>query len=136
MAARRPLVLLADDEASITRTLQMVLERHGYRVLPAYSAAEAISIMSDGKKFDMVITDLNMERDDIGLEVARTARALKPRPVVAICTGFANVDNTREALKIHVDYLATKPVDLEEFTSNLQRLILRRRYALQDGGAW
>jgi CheY-like chemotaxis protein len=136
MAARRPLVLLADDEASITRTLQMVLEQQGYRVLPAFSAAEAISIMSNGKKLDMVITDLNMERDDIGLEVARTARGLTPRPVIAICTGFANVDNTREALKLHVDYLATKPVDLEEFISNLQRLILRRKYVLQDGGAW
>src|SRR5579864_5553289 len=116
MAARRPLVLLADDEASITRTLQMVLEQHGYRVLPAYSAAEAISIMKDGNRLDMVITDLNMERDDIGLEVARTAFGLKPRPVVAICTGYATIDNTREALKMQVDYLATKPVDLEEFT--------------------
>ena len=133
---RRPLVLLADDEASITRTLTMVLEQHGYRVLPAYNAAEAIAIMQNGHRLDMVITDLNMERDDIGLEVARAARELTPRPVIAICTGYANVDNTREALKMHVDYLATKPVELEEFTSNLQRLVLRRRHALQDGGVW
>lgn len=133
---RRPLVLLADDEASITRTLQLVLEQHGYRVLPAFNAAEAIAIMRNGHRLDMVITDLNMERDDIGLEVAQVARGLKPRPVITICTGFANPSNTREALKMRVDYLATKPVDLEEFMSNLQRLVLRRRHALQQGSAW
>jgi CheY-like chemotaxis protein len=127
---RKPSILVVDDEENITRTLQMVLEREGYDVIPAYSCAQAVKILKNGHTLDAVITDLNMEKVDIGLEVARFARALRPRPVIVICTGFANVDNSRQALQMHVDYLANKPVDLDELTSALRRLITRRRYEL------
>jgi CheY-like chemotaxis protein len=82
--------------------------------------------MQNGHHFDGVITDLNMERDDIGLTVARRALELKPQPVVVICTGYANMSNARQALMMHVHYLATKPVELDELKSNLARLIAIR----------
>jgi CheY-like chemotaxis protein len=124
----KPSVLVVDDEENITRTLQMVFEREGYEVTPAYSSAEAVKILENGHTLDAVITDLNMEQEDIGLEVARVARGLKPPPVVVICTGFANLKNSRRALEMHVDYLVSKPVDIEELTSALRRLIARRQY--------
>ena len=127
---RKPSILVVDDEENITRTLQMVFEREGYDVIPAYSCAQAVKILKNGHTLDAVITDLNMEKADIGLEVARLARGLQPRPVIVICTGFANVENSQQALQMHVDYLANKPVDLEELTAALRRLITRRRFQL------
>lgn len=121
--SRKPSILIVDDEVSITRTLTMVFEQDGYVVLPAYSAAEAIRVLQDGQSIDAVITDLNMESEDIGLKVAETASTLVPRPVVVICTGFASVRNAEQALHLHVDYLATKPVDLDELKSALHRLV-------------
>lgn len=121
--SRKPSILIVDDEVSITRTLTMVFEQDGYDVLPAYSAAEAIRVLQDGQSIDAVITDLNMESEDIGLKVAETASTLVPRPVVVICTGFASVRNAEQALHLHVDYLATKPVDLDELKSALHRLV-------------
>ena len=128
---RKPSILVVDDEENVTRTLQMVFEREGYEVTPAYSSAEAVSILNNGHTLDAVITDLNMEEEDIGLEVARAARRLRPRPVIVICTGFANLDNSKEALQMHVDYLANKPVDLDELTSALRRLMSRRQLSLR-----
>src|ERR1700747_1968261 len=107
---RKPILLIVDDEVNVARTLQMVFEQDGYKVMCAYGHNEAVALLQDGNRFDAVITDLNMERNDIGLEVARFAQGLKPRPVVIICTGYATVDNSRKALAMHVDYLATKPV--------------------------
>ena len=127
---RKPSILVVDDEENITRTLQMVFEREGYSVTPAYSCAQAVKILKNGHTLDAVITDLNMEKPDIGLEVARFARGLQPPPVIVICTGFANVENSRQALQMHVDYLANKPVDLDELIVALRRLISRRRYGL------
>ena len=124
--ARKPSLLIADDEVNVTRTLQMVFEAEGYSVLPAYSAAEAIGILQDGHKIEAVITDLNMERKDVGLEVARAAARQRPRPIVVICTGFASIENSKEARAMHVDYLATKPVDLDELKSVLSRLMSRK----------
>ncbi len=133
MTPRIPAVLIVDDEESITRTLQLVFEAEGYRVHTAGSSREALAAMANGHRFDVVITDLNMEREDIGLEVARAARNLKPRPIIVICTGFANLNNSRKALDIHVDYLATKPVNLDELKVALTRL-LSRRHLLREGG--
>jgi CheY-like chemotaxis protein len=126
MARKKKSLLIVDDEVNVTRTLQMVFEDEGYSVTPAYSCAEALKIMKNGHHFDGVITDLNMERDNIGLTVARRALELKPQPVVVICTGYANMTNARQALMMHVHYLATKPVELDELKSNLARLIAIR----------
>jgi len=133
MARKKKSLLIVDDEVNVTRTLQMVFEDEGYSVTPAYSCAEALKLMKNGNHFDGVITDLNMERDDIGLTVARRALELKPQPVVVICTGYANITNAREALTMHVHYLATKPVELEELKSNLRRLLAIKDSAQKVG---
>src|SRR5205085_12010499 len=99
----------------------------GYEVSPAYSSAEAIKLLANSKHFDVVITDLNMEREDIGLDVARRAKQLTPPPVVVICTGYASVNNSRQAPDMPVDYLATKPVNLDELKTALARLIRLRK---------
>jgi len=123
---RKRLLLLVDDETSILQTLRMVFENEGYQVLTAQSCAEALSVLHNGSKFDAVITDLNMEREDIGLEVARAAQKVKPRPAIVIYTEFASVPNSRAALDMGVDYMAAKPVEISELISALNRLTSKR----------
>ena len=119
-------IQIVDDEINVARTLQMVLEREAYEVTCANSAREALKQYREGLRPDAAIIDLNMEREDIGLEVAAAAQKLKPEPVVIICTGYANIQNIQTALNLRVDYLATKPVDLEELKGALLRLFQRR----------
>src|SRR4051812_8746536 len=119
-------ILLVDDEVNVTRTLQMILEQEGYKVTPAYSAAEAMTKFKAGMRPAIVITDLNMEKEDIGLDVARAAQRLKPRPLVVICTGYANVDNATIALEMRVDHLLTKPVSIDELRGSLAKLLRER----------
>jgi len=126
-------ILLVDDEVNVARTLQMVFEQEGYDVTTAYSAREALQVFKEGLRTDVVITDLNMEREDIGLEVARAAQKLRPRPLVVICTGYATVDNSSSALEMQVDYLVTKPVDLDELKSALLLMLGRRRIGATNG---
>jgi DNA-binding NtrC family response regulator len=121
-------ILLVDDEINVTRTLQMILEQEGYKVIPAYSAAEALAKFRDGLRPGIVITDLNMEEEDIGLDVARAAQKLKPRPLVVICTGYANVQNASIALDLRVDHLLTKPVGIDELRLALERMLAERKH--------
>ena len=125
-------ILLVDDESSILETLRLVFEREGYKVATATSSAEAVGLIKRNSRFDAVITDLNMEKEDIGLEVARAAMQSEPRPAVVICTGFASMANSRAALEMGVDYMAHKPVELADLISALNRLISKHR---QLGGA-
>jgi DNA-binding NtrC family response regulator len=101
LSAKRS-ILIVDDEESVLQTLRMVLESEGYEVSTARSCHEALQVLSNGKSFDAVITDLNMESEDVGLEVARAAVKRKPKPAVVICTGFASLDNSKESLKMGV----------------------------------
>ena len=126
MAPKRS-ILLVDDETSILRTLQLVFEDEGYDVATAESSAQALKMLNGNGHFDAVITDLNMEKQDIGFEVARAALRCNPKPAVVICTGFASMSNSRVALEMGVDYMAHKPVELTELISALNRLISRHR---------
>jgi len=91
---RKLLIQIVDDEINVARTLQMVLEREGYEVTCANSARVALQQYRTGLRPDAAIIDLNMEREDIGLEVAAAAQRLKPSPVVVICTGYAEFPDT------------------------------------------
>ena len=117
-----PHLLIVDDEPNVLLTLGMIFELDGYRVTRAASCAEALHELANGNSFAAVITDLNMEKPDIGLDVARAALRLRPRPAVVICTGYADIKNARAALSIRVDYFATKPVDLDELKIVIRRL--------------
>jgi DNA-binding NtrC family response regulator len=125
--SRKRSILIVDDEDSVLQTLRMVFENEGYQVATASSCRQALEILGNGGSFDAVITDLNMETEDIGLEVARAAIKRKPKPAIVICTGFASMDNSKESLKIGVDYMAHKPVELTALISALNRLISRER---------
>lgn len=120
-------LLLVDDESSVLQTLRMVLESEGYKVMTAESCAQALALLDTNCSFDGVITDLNMEREDIGLEVARIALQSTPRPVVIVLTGFASLVNSRQALDMGIDYMAHKPVELSDLLPALNRLVSRRR---------
>src|SRR5579884_4455249 len=122
----KPAMLIVDDESNVARTLKMVFEREGFEVETAFSCADALKLLDKKPPLDVLITDLNMEREDIGLEVARAAQQLKKRPVIVICTGYANPNNAQEALDLRVDYLATKPADLNELLAALRRLLALR----------
>lgn len=118
-------LLIVDDEPSVALTLKLIFQREGFAVVTAASCAEALGMLDSGR-FDAVITDLNMEREDIGLEVVQAAQQLQPRPVVVVCTGYANLENSSKALQMKIDYLATKPVDLEELIGAMQLMLQRR----------
>ena len=117
-----PHLLIVDDEPNVLLTLGMIFEQDGYRVTRAGSCAEALHELANCHMFDAIITDLNMEKPDIGLDVARAALRLHPRPAVVICTGYADIKNARAALQLRVDYFATKPVDLDELKLVVGRL--------------
>lgn len=118
-------ILIVDDEDSVLQTLRMVFENEGYQVATANSCQRALEILGNGGSLDAVITDLNMESEDVGLEVARAAVKRRPKPAVVICTGFASMNNSRESLNLGVDYMAHKPVELTALISALNRLISR-----------
>ncbi len=128
-------LLIVDDEPSVAMTLKMIFEREGYAVATAASCAEALKALDGKRRFDAVITDLNMEKEDIGLEVVKAAQKKSPKPIVVVCTGYANLSNSSKALEMKVDYLATKPVELEQLLGAISVMLRRRSDQASRAGA-
>jgi DNA-binding response OmpR family regulator len=122
-------VLLAEDEPAVRTTFKSVLEEAGYKVraVPSFEKAQSSIRQSD---YDAIITELSLEKEALGLELAREAKKMRHAPAVVIYTAEPTVERLRAALALRVDYLALKPVDVDEIQTALGRLIARRSLAL------
>ncbi len=114
-----------DDEPNVLTSFRMILERDGHRVTTADSYREGSAKLKKSS-FDVVITDLNLEQDSLGLRLAQEAKLSKSRPVTVIYTGYPELEQLRRALQLRVDYCAFKPVDVDEIKNALSRLMMRR----------
>jgi DNA-binding NtrC family response regulator len=119
-----PTILVVDDEASIRRTLQEILEYEDYDVEQAEDGEEALdAIRSD--PYDLVLLDVKMPKVD-GMEVLRAVADEAPELPVVMISGHGTIETAVEATKLGAFDFIEKPPDLN-------RLLLTVRNALDRG---
>lgn len=115
-------ILVVEDDAAISRVLQLELQHEGYVVEIARNGIEGLELAL--KEPDLVILDLMLPRMD-GLEVCRRLR-LKSRVPVIMLTAKDRVPDRVAGLDVGAnDYLA-KPFATEELLARV-RAQLRER---------
>src|SRR5713226_10074423 len=82
-------VLLVDDDPTSRLTLKTVLEAGGYNVDSAASAAEAVGKLEEGE-YELVLSDLQMESPQAGLQVLAHAKLMDYKPATALVTTYQN----------------------------------------------
>src|SRR2546428_13586643 len=88
VTARRPSILVIDDEAHVVESVQELL-RLDYRVLGATRASEAIGILGQ-QPADVVMTDQRMPGMS-GVELLHQARGTHPDAVRLLFTGYPDI---------------------------------------------
>ncbi len=114
MPAKRPKILVVDDEPHIRTLLKATLGRAGYSVVEAANAREALSAKSIDKP-DLVLLDLGLPDRD-GLEVVAAMRA-EPRSALIVVSARDQTEQKVAALDLGADDYVTKPFDTEELLS-------------------
>jgi DNA-binding NtrC family response regulator len=117
---RRTRILFVDDEPSIRLTLPPVLEQHGFEVKAAGSVAEAVAQIT-ASRFDVLISDLNVEESGDGFRVVSAMREKQPHCITLILTGYPGFETAVDALRLRVDDYVVKPVDVETLISSLRK---------------
>ena len=86
--SRKPLVLVADDDASVRKVARLILEEEGYTVLLAEDGQEAVDLFRERhEEVDGVILDLTMPR--MGGESAfRELWTIDPGVPVILSSGY------------------------------------------------
>ncbi len=100
-------VLLVEDEDAVRELAEVVLERSGYQVITARTAADALAIASTpGRTFDVLVTDVMMP-NMTGPQLARRLRELRPELNVLFMSGYtANAILDQGLLETGVPFLS------------------------------
>lgn len=118
-------VLVVDDEFSVRDSLEQWFKKDGYRTGSAADAKEALQLLQDDS-WDIVFLDIKMPGMD-GLELQRRIRQIDPELTVIMITAFASVETAVESLKEGAFDYVTKPIDPDELSHLVKRVIEHRR---------
>jgi CheY-like chemotaxis protein len=116
-------ILLVDDYAPNHRLMRFVLEQSGHTVVTASDGQQALDKL-DVMPFDLIVTDLAMPHMD-GLTLARAIRddeRFRRIPIIVVTASVIEQDQIK-ATGIGVDTFLTKPVDSEDLTREVDRLV-------------
>ena len=105
-------LLIIDDERVALKNLEHVMKKEGYEVTATQSGPNALKLLEE-QQFDVVLTDLKMEKVD-GLQVLKRCRELYPDTEVIMITGFATLQSAVDAMKHGAFYYIAKPFKLDE----------------------
>jgi DNA-binding NtrC family response regulator len=105
-------LLIVDDEKVAVKNLEHVLKKEGYEVVATQSGGNALAHL-DKQAFDVVLTDLRMEKID-GMQILQKCRASHPDTEVILITGHATLESAVEAMKHGAFYYIAKPFRLDE----------------------
>jgi ActR/RegA family two-component response regulator len=127
-------LLFVDDEANIRATLAPILTRYGFTVTVAATVAEALAYIKH-ETFDVLVTDLNLEKEADGLEVIRAVRLVHPHCATIVLTGFASVDTAVAGIHLGIDDYISKPANADALVAVLAERLAARQTRLQSESA-
>jgi len=95
IAPQKAVVLFVDDDSLIGMSTVDMLEDLGHEVIGVDSGAQALDVLRDGRKIDLLITDFSMPKMN-GAQLAKAARQLRPDLPILIATGYAELPQESE----------------------------------------
>lgn len=121
---RKCQILVVDDEEIARNNLEHILKREGYHVVPVAGGMQALQQL-EASEFDVVLTDLRMEKVD-GMEILEKTKSRYPDTEVIMITAYATIRSAVEAIKKGACHYIAKPFQLEEVRSTVKRALEKR----------
>ena len=118
MAPIHKRILFVDDEPAIRATLAVILRRYGFIVTLAASVAQALEEIEE-QQFDILLCDLNIERESDGYEVIRAMQKINPNCATIVLTGVPAVESAIEGIRLGIDDYLIKPATTDALVALL-----------------
>ncbi len=120
--AKRPSILIVDDEEQICRFLTDLLDAD-YELERARGGREALDLLSK-RKFNIVISDIRMPEFS-GIDLLEAIKGQGQD--VIIMTGNAEVDTAIAALRMGAYDYIRKPFSIDEILLSIERVLAKQR---------
>jgi signal transduction histidine kinase/CheY-like chemotaxis protein len=126
--ARRPpasagSVLLVEDDDEVAALVSEMLEDLGFQVVRAATAAAALGALANGRRVDVVFSDIMMPGGMNGVELAREIRARRLDLPILLTSGYSEV--TKQAAEAQGIKILRKPYQLAELSEALRGALSR-----------
>jgi len=118
-------VLIVDDDPKMRELLTSVLENAAYIVETASNGKEA---MKTCKKFPIDVALIDVELPDMkGTKLLSNLKALQPKMVRIIITGYPSVENAVTAVNEKADGYILKPFDPADLLEKIKKLVADKK---------
>ena len=117
-------ILVVDDEKNICRTIQMVLQGEGYRVLTTSGGESCLDIIQR-EVIDLVLLDIYLPGMD-GLETLKLLKQQAPDIEVIMISGHGTIEDAVKAVKWGAYSFIEKPLEREKLLMVIEQSLERR----------
>src|SRR5580658_5300208 len=114
-------LLFVDDDDALRRALGAVLTHHGFDLTAVSSVPEALELIST-RKFDVLLSDLNIGEPGDGFTVVSAMRRVQPDACTFILTGYPDLETAIRAVRSQVDDYFSKPLRVEQLIEAISAL--------------
>ena len=115
-------VLIVDDEPGILRVAEAYLRDIGYRTLIAERPPEALALLGEVGRVDVLFSDIIMPGVMTGIDLANRMRIIQPDLKILLTTGFADSAPAREDSG-HNFQVVAKPYQLDDIARRIRKLL-------------
>lgn len=116
------IILLVDDEEMLSDLLAELLESNEYNVIKVSSGNEALRVLTEEIKVDLLIIDYNMP-EMTGLETIEKIRKLDLDMPVILSSGINDLDADKIMDKYKINSWVQKPYVFETMLETIQKVI-------------
>ncbi|OLE53834.1 MAG: hypothetical protein AUG51_11125 [Acidobacteria bacterium 13_1_20CM_3_53_8] len=114
-------ILVVDDDRASCELLREIFAAQGWQAETAQTPAQAKEL-SESHAFDLVVSDVNLEAEESGLDILRILRDKCP---VILVTGFGTLDAAVQASREGAWDFISKPFKVEEVVATARRAMER-----------
>jgi CheY-like chemotaxis protein len=116
-------VMLVDDEENIRAVMAEMLGLHGYTVVQAGEAHEALRLLQGGAAPEVLVTDIGLPGGMSGRQLADIVRAQMPELPILLITGYAESTVMKnESLPPQMELL-TKPFPMNALLARVAAMV-------------
>ncbi|WP_105422542.1 MULTISPECIES: ATP-binding protein [Neorhizobium] len=127
VARRRPAsagsILLVEDDDEVAALVREMLEDLGFQVVRAATAAAALGALANGRRIDLVFSDIMMPGGMNGVELAKEIRSRRMDLPILLTSGYSEA--AKQAAEVQGIKILRKPYQLAELSEALRGAIAR-----------
>jgi len=125
-------ILFVDDEESLVKAVELMMERSGYEVVTKTNPMEALALFeTEPDRFDLIITDMAMPHLT-GDRLAQELMKIRKDIPVILCTGHSARIDEDKAKELGLAAYIMKPLVMKEFANTVRKVLDKAKDSAQD----